>query len=1395
MTYEVDYIVKVLNPGAVQAITDMAVAFNQLKNSVTILDQLNGRIKRLNASLNPKNLKLNIDTTQAEKKITALETRVAALKRTLGAASVPAKDPRTSSQFVSHNGKLYWTGSKMPQPDLLGKGYSVTRVDRPLQMLKPDLSKISKLMLRDESLLKQFQKIVGQTATWTTPTQDASAKKILKQHSSVRNKLGGLTKAWVYTYEGTTLPAPVMSSNGNGGGKAERYTPKPSNLGYKLFGHTPLTNNGGMAIDMLRGMGIAYGIAGIGQFFSNIVNDSAGYDNTMQTVENILKSHDKKNSFDKRFASMSNTIRQVGIQTKFKVTEVADAAKFLAMAGLGVEDINSAIRPIANIALVGDTGLGETADLVTNIMTAYDMQSHQMRRASDIMTNTFTMTNTTLPEIAEAYKYAGSLLSAGGVGFEEATAAIGILGDAGIKGSQAGTTMRTILSNIINPRGQHRKKAWKDTGVKLLDEKTGQVRPLAEIFTELAAKDLSVDHYYKLFDKTAASGAVALAAHTEKWNKVIEENFMSRGMAGELADKKKNTIQGLWAQLTSSITEDGVVAFKDVEGQIKNYLRNITSWIQSDNAKITMNGMFKSFMEFMEIIRNATAYLYKFYSLFGWAIKGMIVWQLRLWPIIKTITTLKTAFLAFMGITRFAAGIRAVALAFWELKAAIGGGAAWSLAAMNAVKHYASGGTLPLLPWTSGSVLASEGNVYSSATSTGAVGTGKPTVVYNNSGQPVVVPPAPTGPTPPSHRKEPRMGKNWSKYGKGAAASGIMLAGSAAGYALGSLSDSEIGGTIGGISGGVGGAWLSAFLMHGAPETIALLSNPITWGVAAGAALVGVGIYIANVMKDIYKANKATRVWKESLDNLHISHIDLTKDNALIISYMRTYNNSLLDEQAQLEQSIATFDRYWKAKKGPDPIKSDGAFADSPEGKEFKSWLSLADNWTGKYQILGDVFEGLGGQLEISGLTGRKRIYWTLRGKRFADITSGRLSEEEATRVRLAQLGASQYAPLEGAEQEILKAVTSAKSAAYIADRFREIRKTYAPSIAAEYSDGLSTEEVEKWSMPEIMQSKWFQTTFVPRLNTAMENWIPFIRLMNQFERGQSVSAESVQDALKFRLGVLFDRKQVGMIGTPQWYAKIKDIQTNYKAYGLSKEAADNYVSESFNKLVEFYNQMDDKFKPMFGGFLDRSIWYGALSENETLMSGGYYPGNTVGMKAKDSRGVEYSWSPINSTNSIGAYGWVDKKGRQYFPDTAAGNLSLLSPKGNPFTGSDSYLDDFSFTSKYNLPKTASKSTKGSTAWNWNSNSPNIPVFNGWSEDDLEDSAMVPNVDTTAYKPPVNLYADNAVTQGTQVNANKMIENFYAEIHFDGNTPQEMNDSFVNGLKGAIEAGIGTLFG
>lgn len=453
----------------------------------------------------------------------------------------------------------------------------------------------------------------------------------------------------------TTGPAPAGNSRTSGsrssGTTVARPKPAPAVIpspkrslnSYQALGHTMIDTGGIGALDFVKGMGIAYGITGLGSLIGTTIKEATEYDNLMATARNILGTHDRdKDTFAQRFSQMEHIVRDVGVKTKFTAPQVADAAKFLAMAGFDVEAINKSIAPIADIALVGDTDLGETADVVTNIMTGYGIHPSQVRRAADIMTMTFTKSNTTLLEIAEAYKYSASLLSAGGVSFEEATAAMGILGDAGIKGSQAGTTLRTIMANIVNPTKKQLTN-WERIGVSRTDE-NGRVRPLTEIFQDLKNADLYVDDFYKLFHKTAAQGAVSLAQNVDKWNEIVSVNFLSDGIVGKLADEKKNTIQGLWYQMTSAFTETGMQVFEEMNSPIRELITSVTSWLKTDDAKKALREMATLTMEIVTFLKDFALTILDIYQRFSGFIKLWLVWQVKLSSILVPLRIFKSLF-------------------------------------------------------------------------------------------------------------------------------------------------------------------------------------------------------------------------------------------------------------------------------------------------------------------------------------------------------------------------------------------------------------------------------------------------------------------------------------------------------------------------------------------------------------------------------------------------------------------------------------------------------------------------------------------------------------------------------------------------------------------------------
>lgn len=469
---------------------------------------------------------------------------------------------------------------------------------------------------------------------------------------------------------------------------------------YKALGPTPFATGNIPAVEFLKGMGIAYTISGIGQAVSSIVKSATEYDTLIKSSLNILKTHDKKGNFDTRFREMEGVIRQIGVETKYTAPQVADAAKFLAMAGFNIDDIKATMRPIADIALVGDTDLAQTADVVTNIMSGYGIKSKDMRRAADVMTMTFTKSNTTLMEMAEAYKYSASLLSAGGVTFDESAAALGILGDAGIKGSQAGTTLRTIMANINAPTKKQMKN-WMRIGINPVGKD-----PI-EVFTALnKIKDnLEIGDFYGLFHKTAAQGAVSLMNNVEKWNEIIADNFLSKGLTSKLAEEKKNTLEGLWAQLTSMFTEDGMQAFGGVQETIKGVLKTGIEWLKDPKTVAGFKSFTKDLMEFMHKMLDSAKQIYTIFKKFSPIIKGFISLQVKLMPVLAIVKAISSIINLGRGIMTMPMSVATSSLSAFGLNGTMPGSVMGLGGAMGgAGAMIAGGGASPAVAGYVGSI-------------------------------------------------------------------------------------------------------------------------------------------------------------------------------------------------------------------------------------------------------------------------------------------------------------------------------------------------------------------------------------------------------------------------------------------------------------------------------------------------------------------------------------------------------------------------------------------------------------------------------------------------------------------------------------------------------------------
>ena len=249
-------------------------------------------------------------------------------------------------------------------------------------------------------------------------------------------------------------------------------------------------------------------------FIKSELSSAVDYSNIMESARSILKVADGDlSTFETRFQQMSYNVRKIGVDTKFTALEIASAAKFLAMAGMDIATINASMRPITNLALIGDNDVGLIADLTTNIMSGYNIQSGSMGTVADIITSTISRANVNVVEMAESFKMAAGYLKLSGVDFSEAAAAIGILGNAGMKGTMAGTALRAMSTRFAKPT-KLAEATLDRLGVKftrfteIAGKKVEKLRPLAEIFKDLHDAGASLEDMIAIFSKIGGNAAI-----------------------------------------------------------------------------------------------------------------------------------------------------------------------------------------------------------------------------------------------------------------------------------------------------------------------------------------------------------------------------------------------------------------------------------------------------------------------------------------------------------------------------------------------------------------------------------------------------------------------------------------------------------------------------------------------------------------------------------------------------------------------------------------------------------------------------------------------------------------------------------------------------------------------
>ena len=429
-----------------------------------------------------------------------------------------------------------------------------------------DVEKLLKLDPGNTELIAQKHRLLAQAVSETREkletlkTVQRQADEALRNGTISQQQYDGLQREIVETEQElrrleqqAEQSATALQKIGATGEKLQAVGDKVSSVGQKLL---PVTG-------VVTGLGTA------------AVKTAADFDSAMSRVAAV--SGATGSDFDK----LRDKAREMGAKTKFSATEAADAMNYMAMAGWKTEDMLSGIEGIMYLAAASGEDLATTSDIVTDALTAFGLTAEDSGHFADVLAAASSNANTNVSMMGETFKYCAPVAGALGFSVEDTAEAIGLMGNAGIKASQAGTSMRSIMTNLTGD--------VKLSGAAIGDvtiattNADGSMRSLSAILADCRVAFGGMTEAEKannaetLVGKNAMSGFLALMnAAPEDIAKVSGAVNNCKDAAKNMADTMQDNLEGQLTILKSQLQELAI-SFGDL---LMPAVRSIVSGLQ-----------------------------------------------------------------------------------------------------------------------------------------------------------------------------------------------------------------------------------------------------------------------------------------------------------------------------------------------------------------------------------------------------------------------------------------------------------------------------------------------------------------------------------------------------------------------------------------------------------------------------------------------------------------------------------------------------------------------------------------------------------------------------------------------------------------------------------------------
>lgn len=313
------------------------------------------------------------------------------------------------------------------------------------------------------------------------------------------------------------------------------------------------------------------------------------------------------------FQKLTDKAKEMGAKTKFSATESAQAMEYMAMAGWKTQDMVDGLKGIMDLAAASGEDLATTSDIVTDALTAFGLKASDSTHFADVLAKASSNANTNVAMMGETFKYVAPVAGALGYSVEDCSVAIGLMANSGIKASQAGTSLRQMLSRLAKPTDEVQ-GAMDQLGVSLTDS-AGNMKSLDTVMGDLrnGFKGLSKAEQAQLATSLAGqeamSGLLAIVnASDGDFDKLKDSIYNCKDAAANMAAVAQDNLAGQITSLKSKAEGLGIAFYGSIQEPLKELASVGVKALEDLNNAYASNG----FVGFINEIGNKVPLLQGF---------------------------------------------------------------------------------------------------------------------------------------------------------------------------------------------------------------------------------------------------------------------------------------------------------------------------------------------------------------------------------------------------------------------------------------------------------------------------------------------------------------------------------------------------------------------------------------------------------------------------------------------------------------------------------------------------------------------------------------------------------------------------------------------------------------